>query len=497
MTGLQMALVGVLAAAIAACSPLSERSAARPGPPTSRLDSDLPHGAVEPVSRLEGIALEVKPLPDGPEALDAWLEALAEATQSIDIKTFIFRSDPVGLAVQDALLAAADRGVRVRVLLDDFFHRWEGGDLSQLGAHPNVTLRLFNPHSRALPAPLGFFAEFPRLNRRMHSKMLLIDGNLAIVGGRNIADEYFLKDPDTYFTDFDIRIEGADVGRFSAVFEAFWQDDLSARYRESERSGKDENLLLSTRSEPHGAAPGEDAASHRNLPTFKARASLHADPPARIRAAQSGQAGAVEAAFLTALSTARSDVFIVTPYLIPEPHGARLLEALTARGVSVTILTNSHASTNHPSVHAGYMRYRQRLLNAGVGIHEFRGHAVRRYEEGGVAYHPKVVMHTKLAVIDRTVSLIGSPNFDPRSLQQNAELLMRIESPALAAWLLDRYRRVAERYGYRLKIAPDGAELWEYRDRNGIRRRSSEPVGSFMDGAVTTFFRLFHFDQYL
>ncbi|MDU8946456.1 phospholipase D-like domain-containing protein [Ovoidimarina sediminis] len=497
MTGFQCALALFVVAVIAGCSATKDRPAVRPEPFDSTPHTGTDRVAIKTVSRLSGLQLEVSPLPDGPEALDAWLEVISGAKRSIKIKTFIFRSDPVGLMVQDALLAAGDRGVEVRILLDDFFHRWEKGDLSRLAAHPNVTLRLFNPHSKALPAPMGFLAEFPRVNRRMHGKMMLVDDRLAIVGGRNIADEYFLRDPEAYFTDFDIRVEGADVRKFDVVFETFWEDELSVPYAGFRRKDEVGRLWLTEQSKPFAAETVRNTASHRNLPSFKVRGMLHADPPGRIHSAQSGKAGEVEGAFLSAFSAARSEVLVVTPYFIPEAHGARLLQRLAARGVAVTILTNSHASTNHPSVHAGYMRYRRALLKAGVRIIEFRGDAVRRYEEGDTIHYPAVVMHTKLAVIDRKVSLIGSPNFDPRSLQQNAELLMHIESPALAAWIADRYSRVAERYGYVLKIDPDGTEKWDYRDRTGISRQRSEPLGSLMDSAVTTFFRLFYFDQYL
>ena len=498
MTGSKAMMSGLIAMLMVACSPVAEHGSVGAAPPVTRLDTSPAQGVVEPVSRIEGLTLEVRPLPDGAEALDVWLGAIAGADRSVDIKTFIFRADPVGRVFEDALLSAADRGVEVRILLDDFFHRWEGGDLSRLDAHPNIAVRLFNPHSRALPAPLGFVAEFPRVNRRMHNKMMIVDDSRAIVGGRNIADEYFLKDPETYFTDFDLWIEGRDVGRFSTIFEAYWTDDLSIPASRTGRARGGGRVQISTGSGRfRDDAPPSVTSVQARAPLFRTEATVHTDPPDRIRGAPQTATGEVERAFLSGLAAARSEVLIVTPYLIPETHGAQLLEDLAERGVRVTILTNSHGSTNHPSVHAGYMRYRRGLLEAGVRIHEFRGGAVREFRGKEGEHRASVVMHTKLAVIDRRTSLIGSPNFDPRSLQQNTEILMRLEDPMLAGWLADRYMRVAERYAFQLTVGASGEEEWVYRDGETLKRRTREPLGSAMDSAVTTFFRLFPFDQYL
>lgn len=488
-----------LIAWLAGCSPVATTRDQAAGIDATRLDSGLETWRPAPVSRLEGLSLRVTPLAYGAQALNVWLDAIDSAQRSINIKTFIFRSDPVGLAFEQALLDAADRGVRVRLLLDDFFHRWERGDTSRLASHPNIDVRLFNPHSVDVPAPIGFLADFSRVNRRMHSKMILIDEGQAIIGGRNIADEYFLKDPTTYFSDFDILVEGQDVRRFESLFRSFWTDELSVPISRMRRAEPDDGLRLSTLSAPRIALRRERSRprSRSPGPTFNTRATLHADPPERILGTTEALSGEVESAFLSALAAARSDVLVVTPYLIPEAHGARLLETLAGRGVTVTILTNSHASTNHPSVHAGYMRYRQWLLRAGVRIFEFRGGAVRAFEDGDARYLPSVVMHAKLAVIDRQTSLIGSPNFDPRSLRQNAELLLRLEDPALATWLHDRYADAAVRYGFRVTIGESGAEEWEYLDGEDLKRRSREPLGSALDSAVTSFFRLFPFDRYL
>lgn len=481
---------------------------ARPSVEVSRADprTELPavgeadrteRRAAREATRMQDLALRASPLPDGAQALETWLAAIGSARETIRLKTFIFRRDPVGRRIETALLSAADRGVRVELLLDDFFHRLEGGDLSRLDAHSNVTVRLFNPYGRALPAPVQMALEHPSAGRRMHNKMLLVDDRLSIIGGRNVADEYFRRDPEYYFADFDLLVEGPGVARLAPAFDHFWQDPLSVPLHKVHPARAEAAIRLSTASAPAAplsvAGPGPGP---RPGTSFEARASLHWDAPDRVRGGGSGGRGEVEQSFLSALAGARREVLIVTPYLIPEAHGARLLADLAARGVEVRILTNSHASTNHPSVHAGYRRYRRQLLEAGVQIHEFRGNVIGAFRQAESDYRPEVVMHAKLAVIDRRVSLVGSPNFDPRSLQQNTEILMRLDSAQLAEWMIGRYGDMMRRYSFALSLGEDGKERW-MEPGSKTRRRATEPVGAFIDGAVTTFFQLIPFDQHL
>jgi len=449
----------------------------------------------------------VTPLPDGENAFDVWLSTLASAKRTIDIKTFIFSNDEAGELVAAQLIRAANKGVRVRLLVDGFFYYWGNTDLTLLDQHKLIDVQIFNPLSRYIPPPFNFLLEFDRVNARMHNKVVVVDEETAIIGGRNVGDEYFLLNPDEYFVDFDMVVTGAPVGELQASFDAFWQDRFSVAYSKIAKVnktlalGSNEKTINSTNFERNvrqllRKASGS-AKKTNKYPDFRVSAVTEVDLPSKLRASARDRSYTVANSVLQSISNANSSVLIVTPYFIPENYGAELLETLVRRGVDVEIFTNSLGSTNHPSAHAGYLRYRSRLLKAGVKIYELRENLVAPFHDGQTRRFPMVTMHTKLTLIDDRYAVVGSLNLDPRSIRRNSETALLLDSADLAKWLKARVEKTVQRSAYELRLNNDLKIDWNYEEAENQSVRKSEPSGGFVNGAVSALFGFLPFDSLL
>lgn len=448
----RLILGAILALVLAACAPLPQTPAS--GRATS---STLDSYPVRPAT--------VRPLTSGPEALRVWLKEIDGARSRVDLMTYIMRADRSGRAVAQALLSAADRGVKVRVLVDDAFMAMKDDRMGGLARHPNVELRAFNPFSRFVPALVGYVLDNARVNRRMHNKVLIVDAGTAILGGRNIGDEYFGQDPDMGFADLELLVRGPVVADMSAGFDIYWNDRRAVPYQRlrPERvrgSGKalfDDapDALALNAGKPSVAAQGSHAALVRYV----------MDDPEKLQARGHVLRGStnVGRALFGAIRAARREVLIVTPYFVPQDLGTDLLRSLLDRGVKVTVVTNSLAATNHPIAHGSYAQYRNRLAALGVTFLETRVDGGSWLDPGLDPAPGRMVLHTKLVVIDRRTVLIGSPNFDPRSLRLNTESLLEVVSPALAERLADDWARIAEHAAYAVTIGASGLPHWRGR----------------------------------
>jgi putative cardiolipin synthase len=434
------------------------------------------------------------PLADGNDALGARLGMIEEAERSIDIKTFLIKPDIAGALVWLKLYEAAERGVRVRLLYDDVFTTARDDQIAALDAHPNVEIRVFNPLSRRSPAAVSFLLDFPRVNRRMHNKAMIVDGAFAIIGGRNIADEYYQIGTENEFADFDLFVAGGPVRELAAAFDLYWNDVWSVPLSTFETG--DAAALADALDLFRQAADSPAANIYRravgssylaglrdgSVPVYTGRASVAVDDPRKLRRPPGrGPYFAGEALF-HAMRTARSDVLVLTPYFVPEDYGAAFFEDLARRGVRVRIATNSLASTNHPYVHGAYARYRNRLLAAGVEFLEVRADAPRL---NGAAGRP-LTMHTKLAVADGRVLFVGSSNIDPRSIRQNTEIGMVIESPRLARGIVERIDAVAADYTFEVVRGPDGRPLWRFDGAGRGETFDDEPLAGALDHLIAT-----------
>jgi putative cardiolipin synthase len=397
------------------------------------------------------------------------------ARHSIDLQYYIFANDATGRLLAQRLLAAADRGVRVRILLDDLDIATEDRVLDALDAHPNIEVRLFNPfrfRQRSLPSKVAqFLLEGPRLNRRMHNKSFIVDGMQAIIGGRNIGDAYFDAGDDVHFRDLDVLAIGPVVPQIASMFDAYWNCD--AAFPVSAYTGTDVTAQALARLRQRLARdarafsqsdyaqaivdelPNGPSADQRGQWLW-GEARLVADDPDKVDPAKDGRVAHIDTQVRAELEAATTQALLVSPYFIPGRDGEKLLESMRARGVDVRVLTNSLAATDEPEVHAGYSRYRKSMLRAGIALYEFRP------IDGNTGQHARgrssgVSLHAKAMVVDHHEVFVGSMNFDPRSRYLNTEMGVLVDSPALAG-AVERFfaHASAPENAFHVVLADDG-----------------------------------------
>jgi len=429
------------------------------------------------------------PLIEGQSALGARLWLIDKADRTIDAQYFLMKGDTAGQVFAGSLLEAADRGVRVRFLLDDVFTTVADEELALLDAHPNVEVRLYNPVSRRGLGALNFLADFRRANRRMHNKSFTVDNQATIVGGRNIADEYFELRPEGEFLDLDVIGIGPVAARVSEVFDSFWNDRrtvpmaaVSSRFSPAQlevaRTEVSDRLATVTDSVYREATQTrliEDLVDGRRE-LYSAGAEVITDDPGKLvrRVAEDEQI--LVNRLVEATDEARREVFVITPYLVPGDAGVEFWRSVVDRGVRVIILTNSLASNNHTAVHAGYARYRKALLEAGVELYEARANAVSRDVSGALA--DRLTLHTKAVLFDRRDVFIGSLNLDPRSIDINSEMGLLVHSAEMGAVLTDQAHRRLGEMAWRVGLDAHGDLRW-HAVVDGVEVvETSEPIAS-------------------
>lgn len=406
----------------------------------------------------------IQPLNTGEEALGARLQLIDDAQKTLDVSAFIIRPDHAGYLFVQRVLQAADRGVHVRLLLDDLFNYRTAGKFVALNEHPNIEVRIFNPVSRYSPLVVDFIVDYDRVSRRMHSRMMVVDGQSAMIGGRNIADEYYSDDGYSEFLDFEMVVKGKIAQDFSAAFESYWTDTWSMPL--AELSSRDyQSLYAHLQSEIPERTKLALARKYPNLaslalyqpesPVFRGSAGLVTDSLDKLRGINGQTHLQVAEHHFQNLIGAQKSVLIITPYFIPEERGAQMLTALAARGVAVTVVTNSLASTNHVAVHGGYAPYRKRLLRAGVELHELRP----RSEAGA---HIRQTLHTKLTVVDGVRTIISTMNFDPVSIRGNAETSVVVSDQAFAMWVKKQVNPAALGKTFQLELSEENRIVWRH-----------------------------------
>jgi cardiolipin synthase C len=413
------------------------------------------------------------PLVSGMDALGARLALIDLAERTIDAQYFLMKGDDAGAIFADKLLEAADRGVRVRVLLDDVFTSVDDDTLVLLNAHPNVELRLFNPVSRRGIPLFNFLGDFERANRRMHNKSFTVDNQVTIVGGRNIAEEYFDLKSGQSFRDLDVFAIGpvaADIGitfdRFwnhplAVPMEAFWTGkhapDLQAA--RAEASGELRDAMQSIYAKAIGSDFVRDLIDER-IVLFPATGEVITDDPEKLLNKVSADHQLLVTRMAEVVAQADSDVIVVSPYFIPGTDGVEFWRSLTGRGVRVVILTNSLASNNHVPVHAAYARYRHPIIRAGVELREMRVDASELARRKDNEVSESVTLHVKAIMIDRRYTFIGSLNLDPRSIDINTELGVLVDSADMANALNQPFEAKLPGMSYRVVEDENGRLRW-------------------------------------
>lgn len=443
----------------------------------------------------------VTPLLNGDQAFLAWLETLNSAHKTIDVQTFIYSDDEVGRTVGDVLVRAADRGVVVRLLIDDFFHYIQGSDLSQLDAHERIEVRVFNPFNRKLPPPINYLTEYRTVDGRMHNKATIVDSRKSIVGGRNVADEYFRRDQNQYFSDFDVLLQGDIVRGVQSSFDAFWDDKRSvaysrvitaesARRRRSNSDKVQADKINAVHVAPLGRKLKQSIQGSVSLPKFKASGTVRFDSPQKLDRVATSVAQMATDSLLQSIAGSQESVVIVTPYFVPDEVHSAMLAELANQGISVTIFTNSLGATNHASVHPGYMRHRKKLLAAGVQIFEHREDVRIAFENSEGRHQSRVMIHSKMTLVDGRYLLAGSLNFDPRSIHKNTETLVMLDSPELVELLDLKLQMKIRDHSYQVSISEDDELIWSSANEYDEILTNSEPVGSLINSTVSLLFSL-------
>jgi phosphatidylserine/phosphatidylglycerophosphate/cardiolipin synthase-like enzyme len=408
----------------------------------------------------------VRLLSSGAEAFASLLALADHAEKTLDLQYYLITQEESSRILLQHVRAAAERGVRVRMLIDDFHTVGEDARFMRLGEHANIEVRLFNPFAGGRFAMWTRFLEaasdIPRINHRMHNKLLVADNALAITGGRNIGDQYFTRDRNSNFIDLDVVAAGPIVPQLSASFDAFW----NSKYAYPIGS-------LAPR-EPLSADPGplEEAVTEEGA-DFLAReidrgelslswvpATVLADRPAKIASESSpGEEETIANDLAALIRTAQHECIIISPYFVPGKDGIALLRSLVARGVHIRILTNSLASTDSPLAHIGYSHYRVALLRLGVELSEVRP----RLKTTRKRFHPfrssNASLHAKAVVIDQKTVFIGSLNMDARSARTNSELGLVLRSAEIARQVTSLLDDISADGSYRLRLAGKGNRI--------------------------------------
>ncbi len=423
------------------------------------------------------------------------------AERSIDAQYYLFHDDLTGHLLIYELVKAAERGVRVRLLVDDMDLAGRDMSAAVLDSHPNMEVRLFNPFSRNTSRLLQLVTRFGSVTRRMHNKSFTVDNQATIIGGRNIGDEYFEADPVLSFADLDVLAIGPVVKQVSTSFDRYWNSDLAhpasvlrGKPVTAEEVREDRRRLEAYVAKQAGsvyleALKNSDLANrirqHR-VHYYWGNAKIVADRPEKLTHGTEKTQYHLAPKLAPFFEGIQKELIIFSPYFVPGKQGAAFLAKLSRRGVRVRILTNSLASTDVGIVHAGYAKYRKRLLRAGVELYEMNkklSRQQRKAKKSGYSGSGKASLHTKSFVFDRRDVFVGSLNLDPRAVVQNTEIGMVLESREIATQMADWFDQNIERVAFRLELqkGENGQEkiLWHGLEEGKPRVFTVDPYTSF------------------
>ncbi|CFW17596.1 phospholipase D family protein [Bordetella pertussis] len=441
-------------------------------------------------------------LGDAQDAFAARMLLARAATRTLDVQYYIWRNDMTGTLLLQALHAAAERGVRMRLLLDDNGISGLDDALAALDAHPNAEVRLFNPFPTRSFKALGYLTDFSRLNRRMHNKSFTVDNQATIIGGRNIGDEYFGATDGVLFADLDVLAVGPVVGDVSAEFDAYWASEsawpagplLPAPGAQTLRALAERAARIE-----QDPAAGDYMSALRELPFIRelmagrlplqwAPARMVSDDPAK-GLGKAPPAGLLTQQLRNILGEPRRTLDLVSPYFVPAEAGTQAFAALARGGAQVRVLTNALEATDVAVVHSGYAKRRKALLQAGVRLYEMRrSYAEPKPQGRGRFGSSGSSLHAKTFGVDGERVFIGSFNFDPRSANLNTELGFVIESPDMARHIAATFDQDIPAATYEVRLDDDGSLYWlEQRDGATVRHDSEPGVSLWRRFSVWLF----------
>jgi putative cardiolipin synthase len=424
------------------------------------------------------------------------------AQRSLDLQYYIWHADTTGALMAQAAWEAAERGVRVRMLLDDANTKGFDETLAALDAHPKIEVRLFNPFANR-GFRLGDFAtDFSRVNRRMHNKSFTADNQVTIVGGRNIGNEYFGADPDVGFQDLDVIAIGPVVREVSHQFDLYWNSPsaypVSSVIRPVDPAGAAQKVRDAEARLQQDPAAVRYLRAVRETPLLprllagdlqKEWAAAHVihDDPSKVLVPPEREDVQLLPHLTQSMGKPLAELDLVSPYFVPGKEGTEGLVTLARSGVKVRVLTNSLAATDVSPVHAGYAKYRTDLLRGGVQLYELKRTPSRQAETEAEAKERRdavgssgASLHAKTFGVDRSRIFVGSFNLDPRSARLNTEMGVVIASPSMTTELASQFDKVIPEASYEVRLKDDGSGLqWIERTPEGEKRLDDEPSAGF------------------
>jgi phosphatidylserine/phosphatidylglycerophosphate/cardiolipin synthase-like enzyme len=471
-------------------------------------------------------------------AFGSRLALIDGAQRTLDLQYYAIHADSTTEILLEHLRAAARRGVRVRILLDDFNSVGDDAQVLRLAFVRGVEMRLFNPlpgsRGSLFGKLFGSLLEGATIQKRMHNKLFIADNAWGVAGGRNLGDAYFGGDGESAFVDLDVLAAGAVVRQMSASFDRYWNDELAYPVqtlmtredleRLRNEAGQDQDVAADASRGPSPDKPAsQDAAVQtggrtvlpnakasdvaaaqrppldlRQVPLTWAPATLLVDKPGKVGADDNEvQAGdTVVDGLLNLMGLAKQEVLIISPYFVPGPQMMKVFADMRARGVAIRVLTNSLASNDAPAAHAGYSRYRRDLLGMGIELHEMRADPATAPVGQPPSATPARVggssgwmgsgiggskggtsrasLHSKAVIIDRRLAVIGSMNLDLRSQRQNSEVALLIRSAAISEAATRLIETTFARDAYRVETV-DGRLQWRAPPGAPFKDTTSEP----------------------
>ncbi len=443
----------------------------------------------------------ILPLGNGLDAYTARAGLARAAERTIDAQYYIWQDDLTGFGLLAELRAAAERGVRVRLLVDDNGTPALDQEMAALDALPTAEVRYFNPFVLRSPRVLNYAFDFFRLNRRMHNKSFTVDGAVTVLGGRNIGDVYFETGAGHLYFDLDVLAAGPAAADVGADFDGYWNGAAAypADLLITLQPGADslvEARATELRASPQGIAyldailssPLVQQIKDGTLPFEWVPAMLFSDDPAKAEGKVDPGNLMIEK-LVAEIGVAKHSVDLISAYFIPGPVGTADLAAFARTGAKVRALTNALEATDVVPVHAGYIGYRKPLIDAGVEVYELRADGSKRksVNDLGISELSKAALHAKSLSVDRTRAFIGSFNFDPRSVWLNTEMGLLIDSPALAGGMSDWLDANLPRLAWRVTRDPGGGLLWTTEGSDGATITSTvEPNTTMPLRAIVT-----------
>jgi putative cardiolipin synthase len=462
------------------------------------------------------------PVLSGIDAFAARIILADLAQRSLDVQYYIWDPDDTGMLLAEHLIAAADRGVRVRILLDDFGATASDKELLALDGHPNIEVRLFNPIALRSNKYFGALLDFARSTRRMHNKSFNADNQVAIIGGRNIGDEYFEASSRRDMADLDAVVIGRVVPELSESFDLFWNspgsfpiESLTGHPKSADEAAAVRAQLLthaeqmqqSSVGRAYGTSPLRSWIEGGELPFFWGNAVLYHDDPRKAAEQSNDPEHRKFPALKATIDGVHNELLVISPYFVPGRAGMDFIRQLRERGLRIRILTNSMGSSDVLKVYAFYSRYRKELLAMGVELYELRPDVVHRPHEAdwdAIDSTVRASLHAKVLAFDREAMYVGSTNLDPRSENLNTEVGVIFDSNDMSSDICHRLDERLLQIAWRVEAVPVdtlfGKDIrlnWVTQEQESTVRLTEEPGQTFWKNLTVALLRMLPIEDQL